>query len=234
MYDKPRFLLAGDRALLVEFGAAIDPEINRKVRQIFLALENSPIDGVGEVIPTYRSILISYDPMQTDPSTLTREILDREKRLDELEIPPPETTEIPVSYGGEFGPDLEFVARHNKLTPQQVIEIHTSGTYLIYMIGFTPGFPFLGGLSGRLFTPRRENPRQLVPAGSVGIANNQTGIYSIDSPGGWQLIGKTPIKIYNPKGTPPMLLKAGNFLKFKGISREAFDEIAARNRDGNL
>jgi inhibitor of KinA len=167
--------------------------------------------------------------MKIDLSKLKREILDREKRLGELGIPPPETIEIPVCYGGDFGPDLEFVARHNKLTPQEVIKIHTAGTYLIYMIGFTPGFPFLGGLSERLFTPRRENPRQLVPAGSVGIANNQTGIYSIDSPGGWQLIGKTPIKIYNPKGTPPILLKAGNFLKFRGISREAFDEIAARN-----
>jgi inhibitor of KinA len=229
MYDKPRFLLAGDRGLLVEFGAAIDPEINRKVRQVFFTLESSPVDGVVEVIPTYRSILICYDPTKTELSKLKREILDREKRLGELGIPPPETIEVPVCYGGDFGPDLEFVARHNKLTPQEVIKIHTAGTYLIYMIGFTPGFPFLGGLSERLFTPRRENPRQLVPAGSVGIANNQTGIYSIDSPGGWQLIGKTPIKIYNPKGTPPILLKAGNFLKFRGISREAFDEIAARN-----
>jgi len=234
MCDEPRFLLAGDRGLLVEFGAAIDPEINRKVRQVFLALENSPIDGVVEVIPTYRSILISYDPMQTDPSTLKRALLVREKRLGELGIPPPETIEIPVSYGGDFGPDLEFVAQHNNLTPREVIEIHTAGTYLIYMIGFTPGFPFLGGLSERLFTPRRENPRQWVPAGSVGIANNQTGIYSIDSPGGWQLIGKTPIKIYNPKAEPPILLKAGNFLKFRGISRETFDEIAARNSAGNL
>jgi inhibitor of KinA len=229
MYDKPRFLLAGDRGLLVEFGAAIDPEINRKVRQVFFTLESSPVDGVVEVIPTYRSILICYDPTKTELSKLKREILDREKRLGELGIPPPETIEVPVCYGGDFGPDLEFVARHNKLTPQEVIKIHTAGTYLIYMIGFTPGFPFLGGLSERLFTPRRENPRQLVPAGSVGIANNQTGIYSIDSPGGWQLIGKTPIKIYNPKGTRPILLKAGNFLKFRGISREAFDEIAARN-----
>ena len=150
MYDKPRFLLAGDRGLLVEFGGAIDPEINRKVRQVFLALESSPIDGVVEVIPTYRSILIYYDPMKSDLSKLKREILDREKRLGELGIPPPETIEIPVCYGGDFGPDLEFVARHNKLTPQEVIKIHTAGTYLIYMIGFTPGFPFLGGLSERL------------------------------------------------------------------------------------
>lgn len=231
MCDKPRFLPAGDRGLLVEFGAGIEPGINRKVRQIFLALEKIPIDGVAEVIPTYRSILISYDPFQINPDRLQEEIVDRENKLDESEIPPPETAEIQVAYGGDFGPDLEFVAQHNKLTPEEVIQIHTSATYLIYMLGFTPGFPFLGGLSERIFTPRRENPRQLVPAGSVGIANNQTGIYPIDSPGGWQLIGRTPIKLYNPTGSPPILLKAGNCLRFKRISREEYQEIARRYED---
>jgi KipI family sensor histidine kinase inhibitor len=227
MYDKPRFLLAGDKGLLVEFGGAIDPEINRKVRQIFFSLEKKPIDGVTEIIPTYRSILIFYDPFQSNTESLKKEILDRENRLDEWKIPAPETVEIPVAYGDDFGPDLEFVAQHNDLTPEEVIRIHTSGTYLIYMIGFTPGFPFLGGLSDKIFTPRLENPRQLVPAGSVGIAINQTGIYPIDSPGGWQLIGKTPIKIYDPTRSPPILLKAGNYLKFKRISRRAFQEITA-------
>jgi len=231
MYDKPRFLLAGDRGLLVEFGASIDPEINQKVRQIFLSLEKMPIDGVTEIIPTYRSILIFYNLFQSDPEKLKKEILYRENKLDKWEIPPPETTEIPVAYGNDLGPDLEFVAQHNNLTPEEVIRIHTTGTYLIYMLGFTPGFPFLGGLSEKIFTPRLENPRQLVPAGSVGIANNQTGIYSIDSPGGWRLIGKTPIKLYDPTGSPPILLRAGNYLKFKKISRKEFLEIASRYRD---
>lgn len=231
MYDRPRFLLAGDRGLLVEFGVAIDPEINRKVRQIFLSIEKTPIEGVIEVIPTYRSILIFYDPFTTDPKIVEKEILGREGKLDEREIPPPETIEIPVAYGEEFGPDLEFVAQHNNLTPEEVIEIHSSGTYLIYMLGFTPGFPFLGGLSEKLFTPRLENPRQLVPAGSVGIAKNQTGIYPIDSPGGWQIIGKTPVKLYEPKRSPPILLKAGNYIRFRGISKKEFQEIAERDRD---
>jgi inhibitor of KinA len=231
MYDKPRFLLAGDRGLLVEFGAAIDPEINRKVRQIFLSLEKVPIDGVTEVIPTYSSILIFYDPFQSDPDKLRQEILDRENKLDKWEIPPPETIEIQVAYGGDFGPDLDFVAHHNKLSPEEVIQIHTSGRYLIYMLGFTPGFPFLGGLSEKLFTPRLEKPRHFVPAGSVGIAKNQTGIYSIDSPGGWQLIGRTPMKIYDPTRSSPFLLKAGNYLRFKGISREEFQEIAGTHKD---
>lgn len=231
MYDKPRFLLAGDRGLLVEFGASIDPEINQKVRQIFLSLEKMPIEGVTEVIPTYRSILIFYDSFQSDPERLKKQILDRENKLDKWEIPLPETIGIQVAYGDDFGPDLEFVAQHNNLTPEEVIQIHTSGTYLIYMLGFTPGFPFLGGLSEKIFTPRLEKPRQLVPAGSVGIANNQTGIYPIDSPGGWQIIGKTPIKLYDPTGSPPILLKAGNYLKFTRISRKEFLEIANRYRD---
>ena len=231
MYDKPRFLVAGDRGLLVEFGAAIDPEINRKVRQIFLSLEKMPIHGVTEAIPTYRSILVFYDPIRIDVERLKKEILDRENKPDKLEIPPPETVEIQVAYGGDFGPDLEFVSHHNKLTLDEVIQIHTSGTYLIYMLGFTPGFPFLGGLSEKIFTPRLENPRLVVPAGSVGIANNQTGIYPIDSPGGWQLIGRTPIKLYDPTGSPPILLKAGNYLRFKRISREEFHEIAKRYKD---
>ncbi len=222
MYDTPRFLLAGDRGLLVEFGAAINPEINQKVRQIFLSLEKMPVKGVTEIIPTYRSILIFYDPFRIDPERLKKAILDCESKLDSWNVPPPETVEIPVAYGEDFGPDLEFVAQHNNLTPEEVIRLHTSGTYLIYMIGFTPGFPFLGGLSEKLFTPRLENPRQLVPVGSVGIANNQTGIYPIDSPGGWRLIGKTPIKLYDPTSSSPILLKAGNYLKFTRISRKEF------------
>jgi len=231
MYDKPRFLLAGDRGFLIEFGASIDPEINQKVRQIFLSLERMPIEGVTEIIPTYRSILIFYDPFRSDPERLKKAILERENKLGSWEIPPPEIVEIQVAYGDDFGPDLEFVAQHNNLTPEEVIQIHTSGTYLIYMLGFTPGFPFLGGLSEKIFTPRLEKPRQLVPAGSVGIAKNQTGIYPIDSPGGWQLIGRTPIKLYDPTGFPPILLKAGNYLRFKSISRKDFQEIASRYND---
>jgi KipI family sensor histidine kinase inhibitor len=231
MYKKPRFLLFGDRGLLVEFGAAIDPEINQKVRQIFLSLEKIPIEGINEVIPTYRSVLISYDPFQISAERLKDKVLDLENRLDKWDIPPPETIEIQVAYGDDFGPDLEFVAHHNKLTPEEVIQIHTSTTYLIYMIGFTPGFPYLGGLSEKIFTPRRENPRLMVPAGSVGIANNQTGIYSVDSPGGWQLIGRTPIRLFDPTGSPPSLLKAGNHLRFKSISTEQYQEIAKRYRE---
>jgi inhibitor of KinA len=218
----PRFLTAGDRGLLVEFGDKIDPEINEKIREISIALEKMPIEGVVETVPTYRSILIFYDPATTSPDRLRREILGLEKRNAGVTMPPPQIIEIPVVYGGEYGPDLEFVATHNGLTPEEVIEIHTSGTYLIYMLGFTPGFPFLGGLSERLFTPRLKTPRAVVPAGSVGIANNQTGIYPIDSPGGWQLIGKTPVRLYQPDQEEPILLKPGNVLKFKRITDQEY------------
>jgi len=225
----PRFLPAGDLGLLVEFGDKIDPEINQEIRKVFLALEKTGVNGIMEVVSTYRSILIFYDPSKTSFDQLQQEILSIEKRFGEVIVPPPETIEIPVLYGGEFGPDLNFVAQHNGLTPEEVIEIHTSGTYLIYMLGFTPGFPFLGGLSERLFTPRLKTPRAVVPAGSVGIANNQTGIYPIDSPGGWQLIGRTPIKLYNPSHENPILLMAGNYLKFKRITEAEYREILQRS-----
>ncbi len=225
----PRFLFAGDLGLLVEFGDKIGPEINQKVRKIFLTLKKVAIDGITEAVPTYCSILIFYDPSKISFGQLQQEILNIDQKLEEVTIPPPETIEIPVLYGGEYGPDLDFVAQHNGLTPEEVIEIHTSGTYLIYMIGFTPGFPFLGGLSERLFTPRLKTPRAVVPAGSVGIANNQTGIYPIDSPGGWQLIGRSPLKLYNPCRENPILLKAGNYIKFKRITEAEYREILQRN-----
>ncbi|MEW6262407.1 MAG: 5-oxoprolinase subunit PxpB [Thermodesulfobacteriota bacterium] len=218
-------MLAGDLGLLVEYGDKIDPAINKRIWEITIALEKFPIEGIVETVPTYRSILIFYDPLRISIVLLQNEILAIETKLKDVVIPAPETIELPVVYGGEYGPDLEFVARHNGLTPEEVIDIHTSGNYLIYMLGFTPGFPFLGGLSERIFTPRLKTPRSLVPAGSVGIANNQTGIYPIESPGGWQLIGRTPIKLFNPSRRNPILLQAGNILKFKKITEEQYQEI---------
>jgi len=226
LYERPVFRIAGDRGLLVEYGDAIEPAINRKVRSMAVAMGREPVSGVVEFIPTYRSVIIIYDPLATDPSRLEKDLLALEGRLSDIEIPPPDTVEIPVCYGGEFGPDIDTVAEGHGLTLDDVIEIHTGSTYLVYMIGFTPGYPFLGGLDERLHTPRRATPRTFVPAGSVGIANAQTGIYSIDSPGGWQLIGKTPIKLFEPEKKNPFLLKAGDLLKFKPISVEEYKRLA--------
>lgn len=224
----PRFLLTGDTGLLVEFGDKIDFGIHNRVRKFFIILSRVSPKGIIEVVPSYRSILIIYDPIYTCLESLREEIISIEQKLDEVEIPPSETVEIPVIYGGENGPELAFVAQHNGLTPEEVVEIHTSGTYLVYAMG-TSGFPLLGGLSKRLFTPRLKTPRTFVPAGSVGIANDQTGVYPMDSPGGWQLIGRTPVKLFNSKREDPFLVKMGNFIRFKKIDEAEYKAMLKLN-----
>lgn len=225
-YEKPFFRIAGDRGILVEYGNAIDPVINRKVRAAAIVMNREKPAGVVELIPTYRSLIIIYDPSLTDPSALKKVLLSLEERLSEIKIPQPDTVEIPVCYGGDLGPDMEFVTQTHNLTKEDVIRIHSEPLYPIYMIGFTPGFPYLGGLSEQLHTPRLPSPRTFVPAGTVGIAEAQTGIYPIDSPGGWQLIGRTPLKLFDPENSNPFLLKAGDFLKFKPISQDAYRRLA--------
>ena len=226
LFKKARFRTAGDRGLLVEYGDVIDPEVNNKVRSMALVMEDNPPEGVTEIIPTYRSLLIIYDPSITHPAKLQKTLAALEARLDEIKIPPPRTVEIPVCYGGEFGPDIDMVADTHNLTVAQVIDLHCEPEYLIYMVGFTPGFPFLGGLSEKLHTPRLETPRTLVPEGSVGIANNQTGIYPVASPGGWQLIGRTPVKLFAPRRQDPFLYQAGDRIKFNPISVEEYTRLA--------
>ena len=226
LFEQARFRTAGDRGLLVEYGDAIDPVVNNKVRSMASVMEDNPPRGITEIIPTYRSLLIIYDPAMTHPDRIKTLLEEMETRLGDIQIPPPRTVEIPVCYGGEFGPDIDTVADTNRLTVTEVIKLHSQPEYPIYMVGFTPGFPFLGGLSEKLHTPRLETPRTLVPEGSVGIANNQTGIYPIASPGGWQLIGRTPLKLFAPWRKNPFLYQAGDRLKFVSISAEKFAHIA--------
>lgn len=226
-FEKARFRTAGDRGILVEYGDVIDPDVNSKVRSMAIVMDENPPAGVIEIIPTYRSLLIIYDPSVTQPDKLEKALDALEARLDEIRIPPPRTVELPVCYGGDFGPDIATVADTNNLTVEEVVELHCVPEYLIYMVGFTPGFPFLGGLSEKLHTPRLETPRTLVPEGSVGIANNQTGIYPIASPGGWQLIGRTPVKLFAPWRQDPFLYQAGDRLKFKPISADEYARIVA-------
>ena len=226
LFKKARFRTAGDRGLLVEYGDVIDPEVNNKVRSMALVMEDNPPEGVTEIIPTYRSLLIIYNPSIAHPDKLQKTLAALEARLDEIKIPPPRTVEIPVCYGGEFGPDIDTVADTHNLTVAQVIDLHCEPEYLIYMVGFTPGFPFLGGLSEKLHTPRLETPRTLVPEGSVGIANNQTGIYPVASPGGWQLIGRTPVKLFAPRRQNPFLYQAGDRIKFNPVSVEEYTRLA--------
>ncbi|MBI5251692.1 MAG: 5-oxoprolinase subunit PxpB [Desulfomonile tiedjei] len=225
LFEKAVLRLMGDRGLLVEYGDSISPDINVKVRTMAMVIADENPDGVVEVIPTYRSLLIVYDPLVTDIMTLEEALQSMEIRLDQLEIPPPSTVEIPVLYGGDNGPDIEFVADAHNMTAEDVIRIHSGAEYQVYMIGFTPGFPYLGGLPEELHTPRLESPRSLVLAGSVGIANNQTGIYPVDSPGGWRLIGRTPLKLFNPLKENPFLYRAGDMIKFVRISEQEYHRI---------
>jgi inhibitor of KinA len=226
LFERPVFRTAGDRGLLVEYGNAIDLETNKKVRAMAIAIERKRPAGVIEFIPTYRSLIIIYDPSTTNPERLQEDLLGFDQQISEIEIPPIDIIEVPVCYGGELGPDIHFVAETHSMTQEDVIRIHSEPDYQVYMIGFTPGFPFLGGLPEVLHTPRLESPRSRVPAGSVGIANAQTGIYSIESPGGWQIIGRTPIKLFDPERSNPFLLKAGDILRFKPILLEEYNHLA--------
>ncbi|MGI6604883.1 MAG: 5-oxoprolinase subunit PxpB [Firmicutes bacterium] len=223
-----RFLPAGERALVVEFGDEIDPEINGQVRALTAALTAQPLAGVVDVVPSYRSLLVEFDPLTLNPEELERQIQELLTSLSELNLPAPQVTVVPVCYGREYGPDLPFVADHTGLNPEEIISIHSGTDYLIYVIGFTPGYCYLGGMDERLTTPRLKIPRTKVPAGSVGIGNKQTGIYSITSPGGWQIIGRTPLKLYDPYGVSPFLLTAGNYVRFRPVDKEEYDEIAAQ------
>ena len=222
-----RFLLTGDTSVCVEFGNEISEPINAQIRAFNIALSKSDIPGIVETVPTYRSLMVHYDPEAIRYAPLAERLRGLLGRLDQIAIPPSQVLEIPVLYGGEMGPDLEVVAQHAGKTPEEVVGIHTSADYLIYMLGFTPGFAYLGGMSGEIAAPRLETPRVKIPAGSVGIAGSQTGVYPIDSPGGWQLIGRTPVRMYDPEREPPILPQAGQYIRFYPIDRAEFDRISA-------
>lgn len=230
--DNVRFLLTGDTSLSVEFGNEISQAINTRIRAFNIALERSDIPGIVETVPTYRSLMVHYDPGVIRYDPLVKALEGLMGQLDQIRIPPSEVLEIPVLYGGEEGPDLDFVAQHSGKTPEEVISIHTSTEYLIYMLGFTPGFTYLGGMSEEIATPRLKTPRVKIPAGSVGIAGAQTGVYPIDSPGGWQLIGRTPVHMYDPNRAKPILPEAGQYIKFRAIDRAEYDRIAAQEAAG--
>ncbi|MGC1404959.1 MAG: 5-oxoprolinase subunit PxpB [Thermodesulfobacteriota bacterium] len=219
----PIVLPIGDSAVSVEFGSAIDPLINQQVQALFNKLKGEPPEGVIDLIPTYRSLLVNYDPFALsfkDLQTIIFSFGDLSKGVIETTS---RLVEIPVCYGKEFGSDLKEVAAFLHLTEEEVIEIHSKVLYYVYMIGFTPGFPYMGGLDPMLFMPRKKVPREFVPAGTVGIADQQTGIYPLDSPGGWQLIGRTPVKLFDLGRKEPFYLKPGDRVKFKPISEEEFE-----------
>lgn len=225
MYEKAKYLVSGDSAINIEFGNIISEDINKKIRAMELSIEVMELHGIVEVVPTYRSLMIHYNPLKVDYYELLNSLKKIEKNLDNIVLPAPEVIEIPTLYGGDWGPDIEYIARYNNITVEEVVEIHTSKEYLIFMLGFTPGFPYLGGMDKRIAVPRLQTPRTRIPGGSVGIAGEQTGIYPVSSPGGWQLIGKTPVKLFDPIKEKPILLKSGNYIKFKSINEEEYLKI---------
>ncbi|MDO4338945.1 MAG: 5-oxoprolinase subunit PxpB [Eubacteriales bacterium] len=220
-----RILTAGDSSLLVEFGKEISPEINRRIAATVQLMRDQSIEGVVDVIPAFCSLLINYDPRVVSYENITARIQGLLKLDAKAGGGTKKIYEIPVCYGGEYGPDIDNIAKHAGLTQEEVIQIHSSRDYLIYMLGFLPGFCYLGGLDERIHTPRLANPRLKINAGSVGIGGSQTGIYPLDSPGGWQLMGMTPVKTYDPEREVPILVEAGDYIRFVPIDEEEYKRI---------
>jgi inhibitor of KinA len=207
-----RFLDSSDRSLLVAFGNEISPEAHCEVLRLIRALRAAP--GVVNVHPAYASVLIDFDPLVDSHREMQRVVAALYKQAAAMPLPEPRTVEIPVRYGGEYGPDLEAVAGLCGMTAEQVIAIHSSADYLVYFLGFSPGFPYLGGMPGTIVTARLETPRRRVPAGSVAIGGRQTGVYPVASPGGWRIIGRTPLPLFQPDASPPVLLEMGDHVRF--------------------
>ena len=213
----------GDRALLVDVGDEIHPTVNQAVQALSITLAKDPIAGVIDAVPTYCSLLITYNPLAISLSTLQAEISGVWKYIKPGDLPDPQSFEIPVCYGGRSGPDLKWVARYTGMTPEDVIGLHTGTRYRVFMIGFTPGHPYMAELPEALFTPRRATPRQHVPRGSVGIGTKQTVIYPFESPGGMRILGRTPWTLFDPNRLPPTLLNMGDRVKFVPIQEEEAD-----------
>jgi KipI family sensor histidine kinase inhibitor len=211
----PLFSPAGDAAILIQFGERIDLAINRRAHALARRIAAAPLPGVGEAVPGYTTLLVHYDPLQLEYERVLAWLQNQAGQVADEALPAPRWVSVPVRYGGEQGPDLAFVANHCQMTPAEVIRRHASGEYPVYFLGFTPGFPYLGGLDARLATPRLATPRTRVPAGSVGIAGPQTGIYPVDSPGGWRLIGWTPLNLFDPSADPPAVLAPGDVVVFQ-------------------
>ncbi|HLJ44858.1 MAG TPA: 5-oxoprolinase subunit PxpB [Bryobacteraceae bacterium] len=214
---KPRFEYASDQSLMIYLGDGVDIETHRRVLRLTRLIEDAPIPGVRNLHPAYCSMLVVFDPIELEHAELERILQSYLNRLDEVELPEPRTVEIPVRYGSENGPDLNDVAALHNITPERVVELHAAGSYIVYFLGFVPGFAYLGGLAEELATPRLQTPRKRVPHGSVAIGGNHTGIYPFETPGGWRLIGKTPLDIFDPNRPEMSILRMGDIVRFRPI-----------------
>ena len=223
-----RFLSAGERGLVVELGTEVSLEINAQVRALAFVLAAARIPGLVEVVPTYRSLGLEYDPLTTSFDEVEQRVREVAARIDPEILPVPKLIRVPTVYGGIYGPDLPFVAEHAGLSEAEVIRLHTQPTYHVYMIGFTPGYTYLGGLPERLHTPRLDSPRLKVPKGSVGIGGSQTGIYPVESPGGWRIIGRTSLTLFDPSGEIPTPIQPGDTVQFVPITETEYLRVTSQ------
>ncbi|MGH2788486.1 MAG: 5-oxoprolinase subunit PxpB [Actinomycetota bacterium] len=224
LLEQPQISPLGDSALVIHVGEEIGEETHARVRALVHLLESHPPDAMIELIPAFTNVTVIYDALHATYDEFAARIEAMLRSTSEgLEPVEPRSIVIPVCYGGEFGPDLKSVSSHKNMAPAEVVAVHSQPEYLVYMIGFAPGFPYMGGMSERIAIGRRDSPRQRIPAGSVGIAGRQTGIYSIESPGGWQLIGRTPLRLFRPEDEEPSLLRAGDRVRFKSIDPDEYE-----------
>lgn len=214
MTFKPKIVPLGDAALLIQLGDEIDITINQRVHALAAILDASSIEGFIETVPAYGTLLLHYDPLILTCAKISKWVRAKLDQMEDTKLRKPWQVEVPVRYGGEFGVDLEFVASNCGLSVEDVIRLHSARTYTVYMMGFTPGFPYMGKLDGAIVTPRLSTPRTCVPAGTVAIAGSQTGIYPIDSPGGWRLIGWTSLRLFDLESESPFLFSPGDEVKF--------------------
>ena len=226
-----RIVSAGDSALVVEFEDRIDSSVNARAIGVADALQSAGLAGVRDIVPTFRSVAIYFDPLHTDGDALVARVEAEASRPSRDAAAARAPVRIPVCYGGELGPDLGAVAIFSQMDEADVVAAHTARTYRVFMLGFVPGFAYLGTVDDRIAMPRRSTPRVRVPIGSVGIAGVQTGIYPMETPGGWQLVGRTPVKPFDPDRAEPFLLAAGDAVQFYAIDRDEFVRV---ERDGFL
>ncbi len=217
---------AGDSTIVVEFEERIDPVINARAVRLADAVLAAAIAGVRDVVPTYRSVAVFFDPLRTDYRGLVDWLEVEAHRPGEADGEQPTPISVPVCYGGELGPDLAAVARFAKMSPDEVVAVHASAVYRVFMLGFMPGFAYLGVLDARIAMPRHSTPRVRVPRGTVGIAGVQTGIYPAETPGGWQLIGRTPVRPFDMDRSAPFLFKSGDSVRFVPIGPGEFERLA--------
>lgn len=219
----------GEQAVTVRFGQAIDDNIHRQVLTLAASLEEEPLHGLLDIVPSYCAMTVYYDLMATNYEEVHQTLINRIRLLNgKASTVTGKTVEIPVCYGSSYGPDLTALAARHQLSEEEVVRLHAEARYKVYMIGFAPGFPYLGGLPVKLATPRLDSPRSMVPAGSVGIADCQTGVYPLETPGGWNIIGQTPLKLFDPQQQPPSLLKAGDMVRFIPVSEQEFNELEGK------